>query len=47
MCREVESLLAAEEGSADFLTAGAIDDAAKALANDDFPSLLGKRLGHY
>jgi len=45
--REVESLLAAEEESGDFLTAGAIDDAAKALADEQTVSLVGKRLGHY
>ena len=47
LCREVESLLAVEEESADFLAAGAIDDAAKALARDKSASLTGKRLNHY
>ena len=47
LCREVESLLAVEEESADFLAAGAIDDAAKALARDKSDSLVGKRLSHY
>ncbi len=47
LCREVESLLAVEEESADFLAAGAIDDAAKALAMDKSASLVGKRLSHY
>ena len=47
LCREVESLLAVEEESADFLAAGAIDDAAKALAKDKSASLVGKRLSHY
>jgi eukaryotic-like serine/threonine-protein kinase len=47
LCREVESLLAVEEESADFLAAGAIDDAAKALAKDESTSLAGKRLAHY
>jgi serine/threonine protein kinase len=46
LCREVESLLAAEQDAADFLGAGAIDDAAKALAEDKSFSP-GKRLGHY
>jgi eukaryotic-like serine/threonine-protein kinase len=46
LCREVESLLAAEEDAADFLAAGAIDDAAKALAEEKSFSP-GKRLGHY
>ncbi len=45
--REVESLLAADEEAADFLAAGAIDDAAKALAEEKSLSLVGKRLGHY
>jgi serine/threonine protein kinase len=47
LCREVESLLAVEEESADFLAAGAIDAAAKALAMDKSASLVGKRLSHY
>ncbi|MCM3870693.1 MAG: serine/threonine protein kinase, partial [Pyrinomonadaceae bacterium] len=47
LCRELESLLAAEEESADFLSAGAIDDAAKALAEEQSFSTVGKRLGHY
>jgi len=34
LCREVESLLAAEQEAGDFLAAGAIDDAAKALAEE-------------
>jgi serine/threonine protein kinase/tetratricopeptide (TPR) repeat protein len=45
--REVESLLAAEERAGDFLDAGALDDAAKALAEEKSVSLVGKRLGHY
>jgi serine/threonine protein kinase len=44
---EVESLLAAEEKAADFLAAGAIDDAARALAKEKSFSPVGKRLGHY
>ncbi|MEP6920512.1 MAG: protein kinase [bacterium] len=44
---EVESLLAAEEGAADFLAAGAINDAAKALAEEKSFSPVGKLLGHY
>jgi serine/threonine protein kinase len=47
LCREVESLLAAEEEAGDFLAAGAIDDAAKALAEEQSFSPVGKRLGHY
>ncbi|MCA1606017.1 MAG: hypothetical protein LC775_11230, partial [Acidobacteria bacterium] len=47
LCREVESLLEAEEAAGDFLTAGAIDDAAKALTEEKSFSLLGKWLGHY
>src|SRR5258708_7282208 len=45
--QEVESLLAAEEEAGDFLDAGALDDAAKALAEEKSVSLVGKRLGHY
>jgi serine/threonine protein kinase len=45
--REVESLLAAERKAGSFLAAGAIDDAAKALAVEKPLSLVGKRLGHY
>ena len=40
-------MLAAEEESGDFLDAGAIDDAAKALAEEQSFSPVGKRLGHY
>jgi TolB-like protein/tRNA A-37 threonylcarbamoyl transferase component Bud32 len=47
LCRELESLLAAEEESGDFLSAEAIDDAAKALAEEQSFTLVGKRLGHY
>ena len=47
LCREVESLLAAEEKSGDFLAASAIDDAAKALAEEQSFSPVGQRLGHY
>ena len=44
---EVESLMAAEAEAADFLDAGAINDAAKALAEEKSFSPVGKRLGHY
>src|SRR3569832_995268 len=47
LCREIESLLAEDRDSADFLGRGAIDDAAKALAKDQSSSLAGKRLGRY
>src|SRR6266498_1457032 len=47
LCREVESLFATEEEAADFLAAGAIDDAAKALADEKSFSPVGKRLAHY
>jgi serine/threonine protein kinase len=40
-------LLAAEGKVGDFLAFGAIDDAAKALAQEKPLSLVGKRLGHY
>jgi len=45
--REVETLLEAEEEAGDFLAAGAIDNAAKALAEEQSFSPVGKRLGHY
>ena len=45
--REVESLLVAEDELGDFLAAGAIHDAAKALAEDQSFSPVGKQLGHY
>ncbi len=47
LCREVESLLAAEEEAGHFPAAGAIDDAAKVLAEEKSVSPVGKRLGHY
>src|SRR5947207_760423 len=45
--REVESLLAAEDGAGSFLAAGAMKDAAKMLVEDRSLSLIGKELGHY
>jgi eukaryotic-like serine/threonine-protein kinase len=47
MRREVESLLAAEDGAGSFLAAGAMNDAAKMLAGDKSLPLVGKRLNHY
>src|SRR5437667_2381550 len=47
MRREVESLLAAEDGAGSFLAAGAMKDAAKMLVEDKSMSLVGKELGHY
>src|SRR5437870_341646 len=47
MRREVESLLAAEDGAGSFLAAGAMKDAAKMLVEDKSLSLVGKELGHY
>src|SRR3989442_14101086 len=47
MRREVESLLAAEDGAGSFLAAGAMKDAAKMLVEDKCLSLVGKELGHY
>src|SRR5213592_632559 len=47
MRREVESLLAAEDGAGSFLAAGALKDAAKMLVEDKSMSLVGKELGHY
>src|SRR5712691_8569671 len=47
MRREVESLLAAEDGAGSFLAAGAMKDAAKMLVEDKSLSLDGKELGHY
>ncbi len=45
--REVESLLAADAPAEGFLAAGAMQDAAKALAEVKSISLVGQRLGHY
>src|SRR5438552_11883953 len=45
--REVESLLAAEDGAGSFLAAGAMRDAAKMLVEDKSLLLVGKELGHY
>jgi serine/threonine protein kinase/sugar lactone lactonase YvrE len=45
--REVESLLDLEGRAGDFLGAGAMEDAAKVLAEEKPPSLIGKKLGHY
>jgi serine/threonine protein kinase len=45
--KEVESLLASAGAAADFLTAGAIADAAKRLAEDSMDSVIGRSLGHY
>src|SRR5437899_8199837 len=46
MRREVESLLAAEDGAGSFLAGGAMNDAAKMLAGEK-SRLVGKKLGHY
>ena len=46
-CVEVESLLAARSAAGDFLSAGAMADAAKILAKENSDSLVGKTLGHY
>jgi len=45
--QEVESLLAAEGEAGDFLSAGAMKDAAKMLADKKPLTLVGKTLGHY
>src|SRR2546421_6830347 len=45
--REVESLLAAEDGAGSFLAAGAMKDAARILVEDKSVSLVCKELGHY
>src|SRR5438094_5614196 len=47
MRREVESLLAAEDGAGSFLAAGAMRDAAKMLVQDKSLMPIGKKLGHY
>src|SRR5947208_2429015 len=47
MRREVESLLAAEDGAGSFLAAGAMKDAAKMLVEDKSMFLVGRELGHY
>lgn len=45
--QEVESLLAAKSEAGDFLSGGAMKDAAKILANEEPLTLVGKKLGHY
>jgi serine/threonine protein kinase len=45
--QEVESLLAAKNEAGDFLSAGAMQDAAKMLAEKRPLTLAGKTLGHY
>ena len=45
--QEVESLLAAKSDAGDFLSAGAMKDAAKMLAEEKPLTLIGKTLGHY
>ena len=45
--REVESLLAAEAGAGDFLSAGAMSDAAQTLAAERTHMLVGRSLGRY
>src|SRR6266446_9567473 len=47
MRREVESLLAAEDGAGSFLAAGAMKDAAKMLVGEKFLMPVGKNVGHY
>jgi eukaryotic-like serine/threonine-protein kinase len=44
---EVESLLAADSGAADFLAAGAMQDAANLLAREQTARLAGQSFGHY
>src|ERR1051326_9585268 len=43
MRREVESLLAAEDGAGSFLAAGAMKDAAKMLVEDEYLSLVDRK----
>lgn len=45
--REVESLLEADGAAGSFLGAGAMNDAAKMLADEKRPTLVGQRLGYY
>src|SRR5437867_1960733 len=45
--QQVLTLLTAEEQAGSFMAAGAMNDAAKMLAEGKAPSLTGKRLGHY
>jgi tetratricopeptide (TPR) repeat protein/predicted Ser/Thr protein kinase len=45
--QEVESLLAAASEAGDFMAGGAMKDAAKMLAEEKPPTLIGKTLGHY
>src|SRR6516162_6834433 len=45
--QEVESLLAAKSAAGDFLSAGAMKEAAKMLAEEKPLTMVGKTLGHY
>src|SRR6516162_10985085 len=45
--QEVESLLAAKSAAGDFLSAGAMKEAAKILAEEKPLTMVGKTLGHY
>jgi hypothetical protein len=45
--REVESLLASDAEAGDYLNAGALNDAARIIADGDSLSLLGKTFDHY
>ena len=45
--REVESLLAQEEKVEDFLEAPALEVAAKAMVQDQVPSMVGREMGSY
>jgi serine/threonine protein kinase len=45
--REVESLLAAQQEAPTFMSAGALEDAAKTLVKAESLSLVGKALNHY
>jgi serine/threonine protein kinase/Flp pilus assembly protein TadD len=47
LLQEVDSLLAAKSAAVDFLSAGAMKDAAKMLAEEKPLTLVGKTLGHY
>src|SRR6185503_16497143 len=45
--REVETLLAHEEEAEHFIEDPAVEVAAKAIAGDVAPSLVGRQVGHY
>ena len=45
--QELESLFASEAAAGEYLNAGALTDAARIVAGEEWPSLIGKNVGHY